>query len=126
MFDCKLWALARGHSEDMAENDYFSHTSRKWDGGSESMSERAAVYGTTTHGENIAKGYNDPQRILDNLLNSYGHCLNIMKPDYKYFAVGFAYSKNTKFFFKWTQNFRYNDGGHSAEEREECYAGKFE
>lgn len=121
-FDCKLWAIARSHSEDMATNEYFSHTSP--DG--ETMSQRAVRGGTTTHGENIARGYNDPKVTLQQWLNSYGHCKNIMNPDFKYFAVGYHFGSRYKYGFAWTQNFRYNDGGHSKTERTDCYAGKFD
>ena len=92
----KLHAAALGHSVDMAENDYFSHTSR--DGSS--MSDRVNRQGYQWRGlaENIAAGYRTPASVVDGWMNSQGHRDNIMNCNYTEIGVGFHD-------YYWTQNF---------------------
>lgn len=67
------------HNDDMVENNFFSHTSET-DGSSPQDRTGRTGYGTRT-GENIAKGR--PQSdIIEQWLNSPGHCLNIMNPNW--------------------------------------------
>lgn len=69
-FDCKLWGVARLHSEDMAENNFFSHDSldgsSPWD--------RAAEGDTTANAENIAAGGGTAVGTLEQFKKSSGHC----------------------------------------------------
>jgi len=113
-WDDDLAEIARKHSQDMAENDYFAHTNLAGDG----PSERAKKQGYDTYkelgggwytegiGENIGmmptgnvegKGYvsNDPDSIakaqVESWMNSPGHRANILDPDYDKLGVGVSY-----------------------------------
>lgn len=76
---------AHAHSQDMALNDYFSHTSL--DG--RSMADRidATGYAWRNIGENIAAGYATVDAVMDGWIASPGHCANLMNPAFTEFAV---------------------------------------
>jgi uncharacterized protein YkwD len=76
----RLAQAAAGHSQDMADLNYFSHTSQ--DG--RTLGDRAteAGYAWSTVGENIAAGYSSVNGVMDAWMESDGHCANIMKPDF--------------------------------------------
>lgn len=46
---------------------------------------------STTAGENIAKGYSTPERVVDAWMNSPGHRANILNPAYTMIGVGYVY-----------------------------------
>ena len=92
----KLHAAALGHSVDMAENDYFSHTSR--DGSSMVDRIERQGYNWRSVAENIAAGYRTPASVVDGWMNSSGHRANIMNCDLTEIGVGFHD-------YYWTQNF---------------------
>lgn len=102
IFDCKMWKAAQGHSQDMADKGYFSHTSPNGDGALKRLTDAGAQPGS--YGENIAAGQKSPQEVHDAWMNSDGHCRNMLSPHYKYFAVGYALY-NGKYGHYWTQNF---------------------
>lgn len=63
VMNAALGSAARGHSEDMATANYFSHTSP--DGRSFVDRMLAAGYGGGgPHGENIAAGYGSPAAVV--------------------------------------------------------------
>lgn len=72
----ELALAALNHSNDMESNNYFDHTSQ--DG--RSFSERAKEAGFTGSpvGENIARGFDSEQRVMQGWMGSPGHCRNIM------------------------------------------------
>lgn len=82
---------AKLHSEDMAANNYFSHTSR--DG--RSPWKRLAAQGVSyqTAGENIASGYWSAVGAHNALVNSAGHRNNILAPSFRYLGVGVGYNR---------------------------------
>lgn len=92
----RLHAAALGHSVDMANNDYFSHTSL--DGSS--MSDRIDRQGYSWRrlAENIAAGYPTPQAVVEGWMNSPGHRANILNCDLTEIGVG----HHQRY---WTQNF---------------------
>jgi len=96
-----LVTSARLHSEDMAANNYFSHTSL--DGRTPSTRMRAAGFNGTVMGENIAAGYTTPESVVQAWMNSPGHCANIMRAAYKYLGVG--YTSGGSYGHYWTQDF---------------------
>jgi uncharacterized protein YkwD len=99
--DERLRAAARGHSEDMARNNYFSHVSR--DGST--FVDRIAGAGYPKRdaaAENIAYGYATPADVMKGWMNSEGHRTNILNCSYKAIGVGVAYRGNTPY---WTQDF---------------------
>ncbi|MFI0356280.1 CAP domain-containing protein [Actinomadura sp. 9N407] len=97
--DARLVASARGHSKDMAANDYFSHTSRNGDSPWKRMEE--AGY-TSPGAENIAKGYPTPAAVVEGWMKSPGHRANILNCDLRAIGVGMADGSGCPY---WTQNF---------------------
>jgi len=82
-----LTAAARAHNDDMARNDFFSHTgsdgSQPWDRA------RAHGYNFSTFGENIAYGYMTPEQVVRGWMASEGHRQNILTPDFRDIGVGY-------------------------------------
>jgi uncharacterized protein YkwD len=98
--DERLRSSARGHSEDMAANDYFDHTSR--DGRSPFDRMGDAGYPDPA-AENIAYGYPSPAEVVDGWMDSEGHRDNILECSYAAIGVGLAYDGDGRPY--WTQNF---------------------
>jgi len=98
--DERLRAAARGHSQDMATHDYFSHTGR--DGSSFVDRAQAAGYPSPA-GENIAYGYATPADVMRGWMNSDGHRRNILNCSHRTIGVGLAYAPNGRPY--WTQVF---------------------
>ncbi|MDT0378729.1 CAP domain-containing protein [Streptomyces sp. DSM 42041] len=99
--DSELAALAEGHSRDMAERGYFSHTTpdgrSPWD--------RADAAGVDNMGgENIARGQSDAQAVMDAWMNSDGHRANILNCDFRTLGVGAHFAQGGPW---WTQAFGY-------------------
>lgn len=75
-WNCTLEAAAEAHSQDMAENDYFSHTGPDGVGIQQRVSNRG--YEWRAVGENIAAGHESAAAVIEGWLESPGHCRNIM------------------------------------------------
>ena len=102
--DTRLNTAATKHSQDMATNNYFSHTSR--DGfnfrppGSSARLPRSPV------SENIAAGNTDGGRPRSRQwMNSAGHRRNILDCTAKDMGVGVATNPGSRFRTYWTQVF---------------------
>lgn len=95
--DDRLTAAAQGHSTDMANQNYFSHTSK--DGRTFDQRIRAAGY-PRPGGENIAKGQRTAESVMKAWMDSPGHRRNIENCEFKAIGVGL----DTRGFV-WTQNF---------------------
>jgi uncharacterized protein YkwD/chitodextrinase len=102
-WDDRLFDAARGHSEDMAEQNYFSHDSL--DGRSFSDRITEAGYPWNTCGENIALGYSTPQAVMNAWMNSPGHRNNILGSYFCDIGVGYAGTRHY-----WTQDFGRESG----------------
>lgn len=87
-FDPTLRAGALAHSEDMSENNYFSHTSPTQ--GDFSARIKAAGIQCTAAGENIAM-YPSVQQAEVGFMNSAGHRANILG-DYTRVGIGIVYN----------------------------------
>lgn len=96
-----LASSARAHSTDMAQNNYFSHTSQ--DGRSPFDRMRAAGYTGSRMAENIAAGQPTPAAVMDSWMNSAGHRANILNCAYTDLGVGYA--TGGQYGTYWTQNF---------------------
>jgi uncharacterized protein YkwD len=92
----KLGQAAFKHTKDMAQNNYFSHTSQ--DGRELDDRINAEKYTWSTLGENIANGQTTENQVMESWIKSPGHCKNIMNGNFV--EVGFARVQNY-----WTQNF---------------------
>jgi uncharacterized protein YkwD len=100
--DERLRAAARGHSRDMAVNDYFSHTAPN----GSTFVDRAAAAGyprDQAGGENIAMGYRTPAEVMAGWMASQGHRENILNCDFKALGVGLAGDSGGTAY--WTQVF---------------------
>ena len=71
-----LNAAALAHSEDMKNNDFFSHTGS--DGSSFGQRAQRAGYEGSPRGENIAWGYSSPSDVMQGWMTSPGHRNNIL------------------------------------------------
>ena len=99
-----LRSAARGHSLDMATQNYFAHTSL--DGRSFLDRMYAAGYsGAGPYGENIAAGYSTPADVVDGWMSSPGHCTAIMTGSFRVAGVGYAYGAASSYRFYWTLDF---------------------
>jgi uncharacterized protein YkwD len=87
-----LALAAQTHSNDMATLRYFSHQGK--DG--RAVADRAshAGYRWRLVGENIAVGQDSTDEVVAGWLNSPGHCVNIMNPNFTQMGSAFAISGN--------------------------------
>lgn len=97
----ELSNVARKKSEDMARNNYFSHTSPTYGSPFDMMKSFGIKYNTA--GENIAKGQLSAQSVVTGWMNSSGHRANIMNPSFNTIGVGHYKSSNGTNL--WTQMF---------------------
>lgn len=95
-----LSKAASTHSADMVARDYFSHTSP--DGTDPGTRITAAGYRWSTYGENIAKGQQTAESVMDAWMNSEGHRANILNCAFKEIGIGREESSGGPV---WTQNF---------------------
>jgi len=99
-----LRTAARLHSQDMAANNYFSHTSL--DGRTFDQRILNAGYtGSFPLGENIAAGPSTAQAVVDGWMASPGHCANIMSPSFRATGIGYGFSAVAAYRHYWTQTF---------------------
>lgn len=91
VMDSAVRAVARAHSQDMANRKYFSHETpeglHSWD----RLINAGVSY--TSMAENIAKnmGFSDPSGVaVDGWMNSEGHRANILTPGFTHTGMGVA------------------------------------
>lgn len=96
--DWELSRVARYKSQDMKDNNYFSHTSPVYGTPFEMMKNFGIKYRSA--GENIAKGQTTPEKVVNAWMNSSGHRANILNSSYT--KIGVGYVKNGNY---WTQMF---------------------
>ncbi|MBE9010682.1 CAP domain-containing protein [Pseudanabaenaceae cyanobacterium LEGE 13415] len=107
----ELQSAAQGHSEAMAELDFFSHDGI--DGSDLSDRTRAEGYSARLIGENIAAGQPTPETVVQDWIDSPGHRENLLRPEFTEIGVGFVNLEedpgNLNFRTYWTQNFGSGD-----------------
>lgn len=87
-WDDRVEAAAEGHSEDMAENQFFDHEgSDGSDTGDRLMNEG---YDPSAWGETILVGIENEANVIESFLDSPEHCSIIMDPTYEDVGAGFA------------------------------------
>ncbi len=96
--DWELSRVARYKSQDMKDNNYFSHTSPVYGSPFTMIKNFGISYKTAA--ENIAKGQKTPQTVVNAWMNSPGHRANILNASYKKIGVGYVSGGNY-----WTQMF---------------------
>ncbi|MEU1406698.1 sigma-70 family RNA polymerase sigma factor [Streptomyces sp. NPDC005728] len=98
--NAQLERAAQGHSDDMAARNFFEHTNP--DGADPGQRITAAGYRWSTYGENIAKGQQTPESVMDSWMNSPGHRANILNCSFKEIGVGVHRGSGGPW---WTQDF---------------------
>ena len=97
-----LQCAARMHSMDMVVRDFFSHTNpdgeSPWD-----RIAKTGYGGYANAGENIAAGSATAAAVVDQWMNSDGHCANIMNPQFN--EIGVGYYPGGQYGHYWTQVF---------------------
>ncbi|MCA9544166.1 MAG: CAP domain-containing protein, partial [Myxococcales bacterium] len=101
--NAELREAARLHSQDMGENNYFSHTGLN--GSNFSQRASAAGYRGFAAGENIAAGNGPAQATFNQWLNSPGHCQNMLRERFREIGVGHAAVPGSQYTHYWTQVF---------------------
>lgn len=94
----ELSRIARLKSQDMVDNNYFSHISPTY-GNPFTMIENFGI-SYRSAAENIANGYATPQAVVNGWMNSSGHRGNILNSSYTQIGVGYVANGNY-----WTQIF---------------------
>ena len=97
-YDWELARVARYKSEDMRDQNYFSHESPVYGSPFEMIKNFGISYKAAA--ENIAKGQTTPEQVVKAWMNSSGHRANILSSQYTYIGVGYA--KDGHY---WTQQF---------------------
>lgn len=96
----RLFSAAARHSQDMATNNYFSHTGL--DGRSAAQRIAAEGYAWSWVGENIAAGQSSVTAVMNGWLASEGHCANIMRAEYRDVAVSCVQRSGNTYGRYWT------------------------
>ncbi|MDO4618402.1 MAG: CAP domain-containing protein, partial [Clostridia bacterium] len=97
-YDWELARVARYKSQDMKDNNYFSHTSPIYGSPFQMMKSFGITYKAAA--ENIAKGQKTPEAVVNAWMSSSGHRANILNSSYTKIGVGYVESGNI-----WTQMF---------------------
>src|SRR4028119_834567 len=106
-FNTQLLNAAATHSQNMALQDFFSHTGK--DGSSLGSRISATGYQFSAAAENIAAGSSTPQQVVSSWMNSSGHRANILNPNLKEIGIGYYFladdTGSVNFNHYWTQVF---------------------
>lgn len=100
-YNWELARVARYKSADMANKNYFSHTSPTY-GSPFRMMETFGIRSSAA-GENIAMGQQTPEAVMIAWMNSPGHKANILSNNFTQIGVGYAKSSTGRIY--WTQMF---------------------
>jgi len=100
-WDGKIAYTARKHSEDMANNRYFSHTNLRGQSPFDRMKADGIYFSTA--GENIAYGQFNAIFAHEAWMNSLGHRQNVLNPSFQRLGVGVAFDPLGRPYY--TQNF---------------------
>ena len=88
----ELNASAYGHSKDMAQQDFFSHTGSN--GSNFSQRNQEVGYDSNVGAENIAGGDTTPESVVKGWIDSPGHNANMLNPDMTELGVGYFHLEN--------------------------------
>lgn len=101
VWDNELFAAATGHSQDMAQREYFAHASL--DGRSPGDRVKATGYVFRNLGENIAAGQIGIEAVMKSWLESEsGHCEAIMSATFTEVAVACVTTNRPRYPTYWT------------------------
>ncbi|MBD8026775.1 SafA/ExsA family spore coat assembly protein [Ureibacillus sp. Re31] len=96
--DWELARVAEDKSQDMADKNYFSHTSPTYGSPFTMMKNYGITYKSA--GENIAQGQRTASEVVKAWMNSEGHRANILNKNFTHIGVGYVADGNY-----WTQMF---------------------
>jgi uncharacterized protein YkwD len=88
----RLALAAYGHSKDMADRNYFDHTTLPPAMGTPASRVSATGYAWSSIGENIAAGQRSVAEVVAGWMASPGHCRNIMTAGFR--DIGMACARN--------------------------------
>ncbi|WP_017185135.1 CAP domain-containing protein [Alkalibacillus haloalkaliphilus] len=97
----ELSDVARAKSQDMADENYFSHQSPTYGSPFDMMDHYGVDYRTA--GENIAMGQRSPEAVMQGWMNSDGHRENILSDQFTHIGVGYVEGNGSTY---WTQMFK--------------------
>lgn len=100
-WDEAVRGTARKHSDDMAQNNYFSHTNLEGESPFDRMLEDDIAFHVA--GENLAYGQFSSIFAHEGLMNSLGHRENILQKDYEYLGVGVSFNQESQPYY--TENY---------------------
>jgi len=99
----KITQAALQHSNDMADNNFFSHAGSDGSGVGDRLED--ACYDWQAYGEIIAAGYRTPDGVIAAWMDSPGHKAVILDPFLEEFGAGYAFNSSSKFKHYWTVDF---------------------
>ncbi|QPC47426.1 CAP domain-containing protein [Mangrovibacillus cuniculi] len=99
--DEQVASVATKKSEDMRDNNYFSHTSPTYGSPFDMLKQFGVNYNSA--GENIAAGQRTPEEVMKAWMESPGHKANILSSNFTHLGVGVA--KGGSYGVYWTQMF---------------------
>lgn len=97
----ELRSIANLKSRDMADNNYFDHTSKTYGTPFQMLQDFGVHY--TSAGENIAAGQRTPEEVMNSWMNSSGHRANILNKNFD--TIGIGYYEGGSYGVYWTQLF---------------------
>ncbi len=111
---------AHSHACDMAQHNYFSHTSQ--DGRDPGNRITAAGYTWNAYAENIAAGDDTPEAVMNSWKGSPGHLANINGVGSRELGVGYCYSSTSQYGSYWVQDFGARSGVYPVVIEDEAYS----
>ncbi len=99
-----LTSVAQWKSQDMAVNNYFSHTDSLGRDPFVLMNSFGYTY-NTWKGENLAAGVSGAQAAFDLWQGSPGHNANMLSANYTVIGISRAYSESSTFGWYWSTEF---------------------
>ena len=89
--------VARIKSQDMIDNNYFSHNSPIYGSPFKMLTDFGIRY--TQAAENIASGQQTAQQVMNSWMNSSGHRANILNSNFNQIGVGIARRNSGPYYF---------------------------
>lgn len=86
--DPRLVEAAQGRADDMADREYYGHTTPEGEGFGQAVARAGYAYAATA--ENIARGQESVAEVVDGWLESPGHRANLLDPLFTDVGFGFA------------------------------------
>ncbi|MEL6776143.1 MAG: CAP domain-containing protein [Cyanobacteria bacterium J06597_16] len=117
-FSYQLGQSAQGYAEDLATQNFFSHTGKD----NSTLKDRisAVGYKYARAGENLAAGQSSAQTAFQDWMNSEGHRKNILQPDFMEVGFGlFDTTGSSDYGRYWVQHFGKPQDNQQSDQRDE-------